>query len=157
GRGRRRRTRLPARPGSAAPRGRSVHRAAVHLRAHRRVRRSGARRASERPFLFGLLLGVTGSFRANMLWLAPLLAAAAALSAPRGRRVRVLALALAGFALPLVPWWIYKWRAFGDPGWDLTRFVVWDDVQGRTWFSLYHLPELPYVPAGAAALQLLAA
>src|SRR5262249_16943753 len=62
-------------------------------------------RAAERPFLFGLLLGVTGSFRANMLWLAPLLAAAAALSAPRERRVRVLALALAGFALPLVPWW----------------------------------------------------
>jgi len=113
--------------------------------------------AARRPFLFGLLLGVTGSFRANMLWLAPLLALAACALGARGARARVLALALAGFALPLAPWWVYKWRAFGSPGWDLSRFVVWDGVQGRTWFSLFHLPELPPLPGGAHALGLLAA
>lgn len=112
--------------------------------------------APRRPLLFGLLLGITGSFRANMLWLAPLLALAATAIAPRGGRMRVLALALAGFALPLCPWWIYKWRAFGNPGWDLTRFVLWDGVGGRTWFSLLHLPELPQVPTLAAAIGPLA-
>mgnify|MGYP001581285255 FL=1 len=113
--------------------------------------------APRRPLVFGLLLGITGSFRANMLWLAPVLALAAAALAPRGRRLRVLALALVGYALPLAPWWWYKWRAFGSPSWDLTRFVVWDGVEGRTWFSLYHLPELPPLPAGLAAAKLLAA
>lgn len=112
--------------------------------------------APRRPLLFGLLLGVAGSFRANMLLLAPLLALAAAALAPRPRRARVLLFALVGFALPLAPWWIYKWRAFGSPGWDLTRFVVWDGVQGRSWFSLYHLPDLPALPHGAAAATLLA-
>jgi hypothetical protein len=108
--------------------------------------------APRRPLLFGLLLGVTGSFRANMVWLGPMLALAAAAIAPRGGRMRVLAFAFAGLALPLVPWWIYKWRSFGNPGWDLTRFVLWDGVGGRTWFSLFHLPELPRVPTGAAAI-----
>lgn len=114
-------------------------------------------RASTRPLLFGLLLGITGTFRANMLWLAPLLAIAAALDAPPGRRLRVPLLVLLGFALPLLPWWIYKWRAFGSPGWDLTRFVIWDGVQGRNWFSLYHLPGVPDVPQGATAIRLLSA
>ena len=113
--------------------------------------------ASRRPLLFGLLMGVTGSLRANMLWLAPVLALGACALAPRGRRARVLVLTLVGYALPLAPWWLYKWRAFGSPSWDLTRYVVWDGVQGRTWFSLYHLPEIPALPTGLAALGLLAA
>jgi hypothetical protein len=112
--------------------------------------------APRRPLLFGLLLGLTGTLRANMLWLAPLLVAAATIEAPPRRRLRVLALALAGYALPLAPWWFYKWRAFGSPAWDLTRLVIWDHVQGRTWFSLYHLPEPPVLPAGLEALRLLA-
>jgi hypothetical protein len=114
-------------------------------------------RAHQFPLVFGLLLGVTGAFRATMLWTLPLFAVGAALTAPRGGRVRTAALVLAGFALPLMPWWIYKARAFGDPGWDLTRLVVWDGIQGRTWFSLYHLPVMPDVPQGLAALQPLAA
>lgn len=113
-------------------------------------------RAPRHPLLFGLLLGVTGTLRANMLWLAPVLALGAMLLAPRGRRLRSLALVLIGFALPLAPWWLYKWSEFGSPAWDLTRFVVWDGVQGRTWFSLYHLPELPVLPAGVEAARLLA-
>jgi hypothetical protein len=113
--------------------------------------------AARRPLLFGLLLGVTGSLRANMLWLAPVLALGVMLLAPRGRRLRALALVLFGYAVPLAPWWLYKWRMFGSPAWDLTRFVVWDGVQGRTWFSLYHLPEMPVLPAGLEAARLLAA
>jgi hypothetical protein len=113
-------------------------------------------RAPRRPLLFGLLLGVTGTLRANMLWLAPVLMLGAMQLAPRGRRLRVLALALLGYILPLAPWWLYKWREFGSPAWDLTRFVVWDGVQGRTWFSLYHLPEMPVLPAGLEAARLLA-
>ena len=112
---------------------------------------------SARPLRYGLLLGVTGLFRANMLWLAPVLAAAAAWSAPAGRRPRVLALVLLGYALPLAPWWFYKWREFGSPAWDLTRFVVWDGIGGRTWFSLYHQPALPVLPHGLAAVALVAA
>jgi hypothetical protein len=112
--------------------------------------------APRRPLLFGLLLGATGTLRANMLWLAPVLALGAMLLAPRGRRLRTLALVLLGYAVPLTPWWLYKWREFGSPAWDLTRFVVWDGVQGRTWFSLYHLPELPVLPAGLEAARLLA-
>ena len=113
--------------------------------------------APRRPLLFGLLLGVTGTLRANMLWLAPVLALGAMRLAPRGRRLRVLALVLLGYAVPLAPWWFYKWRMFGSPAWDLTRFVVWDGVQGRTWFSLYHLPEMPVLPVGFEAARLLAA
>ena len=78
------------------------------------------------PFVFGLLLGVAGLFRANMLWLAPLFALGSAWCAPAGRRVPVALGVLGGFVLPLVPWWIYKWRAFGSPGWDITRYVIWD-------------------------------
>jgi hypothetical protein len=111
--------------------------------------------APRRPLLFGLLLGVTGTLRANMLWLAPVLALGAMLLAPRGRRLRTLALVLLGYAVPLAPWWFYKWRMFGSPAWDLTRFVVWDGVQGRTWFTLYHLPEMPVLPTGLEAARLL--
>ena len=111
----------------------------------------------QRPLVFGLVLGVAGLFRANMLWLAPLFALAGAWSAPPGRRLRTLPLVLLGFALPLAPWWLYKWRTFGSPTWDLTRYVVWDGIQGRSWFSLYHLPELPGLPHGAEARSLLAA
>jgi hypothetical protein len=108
--------------------------------------------ASRRPLSFGLLLGVTGSFRGNMLWLAPLLAAAAAADAEAGKRLRVSARVLLGFCLPLLPWWIYKWRAFGSPAWDLSWVSLWDGVGGRTWFSLNHLPELTGLPTGAAAI-----
>ena len=109
------------------------------------------------PLQYGLVLGLTGLFRANMLVLAPVFALAAAWSAPEGRRARTLALVLLGWALPLAPWWFYKWRAFGSPGWDLTKFVVWDGIDGRSWFSLYHLPELPELPKGAAAVSPLVA
>lgn len=108
------------------------------------------------PFAYGLVLGLAGLFRANMLWLAPLLALGGAWAAPEGRRLRTLPLVLLGFAVPLAPWWIYKWAAFGSPSWDLTRYVIWDGVQGRSWFSLYHLPELPQVPSGAEGARLLA-
>ncbi len=108
------------------------------------------------PLAYGLLLGLTGLFRANMLGLAPLFALGAAACAPPPRRVRVALLVLAGFALPLAPWWLWKWRTFGSPAWDLTRYVVWDGVQGRTWFSLYHQAALPALPAGAQAWALLA-
>ncbi len=109
------------------------------------------------PLAFGLLLGVAGLFRANMLWLAPLFALVSAWCAPPGRRLHVTLGMLAGFALPLAPWWYYKWRAFGSPAWDVTRFVIWDQVDGRTWFQLYHRPELPALPAGAEAVRLLVA
>jgi hypothetical protein len=106
---------------------------------------------AQAPLAYGIVLGLTGLFRANMLALAPVFAAAGAWCAPPGRRARTFALVLAGFALPLAPWWFYKWRAFGSPAWDLTRFVVWDGIGGRTWFSLFHLPEVPVVPGGVEA------
>ena len=111
--------------------------------------------AARHPLGFGLLLGVTGAFRGTMLWLAPVLVLAAAASAP-SHRGRVAWRALAGYALPLLPWWIYKWRTFGSPSWDVSRYAVWDGVQGRTWFTLTHLPELPDVPRGLDAARLLA-
>jgi hypothetical protein len=114
-------------------------------------------RAHQFPLVFGLLLGVTGAFRAAMLWTMPLFVLGAMFTAAPGRRVRTALMAVIGFALPLAPWWIYKARAFGDPGWDLTRLVVWDGVAGRTWFSLYHLPVMPSVPHGVAALAPLTA
>lgn len=113
--------------------------------------------AGERPLVFGLVLGVAGLFRANMLWLAPLFAIAAAWSATPGRRGRTMWLVLAGFVLPLTPWWLYKWTQFGSPAWDLTRFVVFDRVAGFDWFMLYHRPEVPALPSGFEALRLLAA
>jgi hypothetical protein len=114
-------------------------------------------RATRRPLVYGLLLGVTGAFRMNMLWLAPALVIAVVALAPREARVRVAAWTLAGFAIPLAPWWIYKWIAFGSPAWDLGRYVIWDGVQGRTWFSLNHLPEPPRLPQGFEAVRLVAA
>jgi len=108
------------------------------------------------PFIFGLELGFTGTFRGSMLWLAPLFALGTSASAPPGRRVRTLLLVLAGYALPLAPWWLYKWREFGSPAWDLSRYSVWDGVQGRTWFSIFNGPSLPATPAGFEALRLLA-
>jgi hypothetical protein len=113
-------------------------------------------RTTRRAFLYGLLLGVTGAFRINMLWLAPALVIAAVWLAPPGGRRRVALLTLAGLALPLAPWWLYKWREFGTPAWDLGQYVIWDGVQGRTWFTLNHLPEPPRLPQGAAAVGLLA-
>ena len=111
--------------------------------------------AARRPLLFGLLLGMAGSFRANMLWLAPWFALGAAVLAGRGARLRTLALVLAGWALPLAPWWFYKWRAFGSPGADLSRWMLWEGVEGRTWFSLLHLPEEPSLPSGTTAFGLI--
>jgi hypothetical protein len=110
---------------------------------------------AEYPLVFGLLLGVAGLFRANMLWLAPPCALASAWCAAPERRLRVTLTVLAGFMLPLAPWWYYKWRTFGSPAWDLTRFVVWDKVEGRNWFELYHRMELPALPRGRQALLLL--
>ena len=109
------------------------------------------------PWVFGLLLGVAGLFRANMLWLAPLFALGSVWCAPAGRRLRVGFTILAGYALPLAPWWWYKWQAFGSPTWDITRFVVWDQVDGRSWFQLYHRPAPPEVPGGTEAARLIAA
>ncbi|MGH7730942.1 MAG: hypothetical protein ACRENJ_06790, partial [Candidatus Eiseniibacteriota bacterium] len=116
--------------------------------------------ASRTPLPFGLLLGVTGAFRGTMLWVAPLLCAGAALVASetdRRRRWPVFALAMIGFALPLAPWWIYKWRAFGTPAWDLSGLAIWDGVAGHSWFSLTHLPQYPELPRGPEALAALGA
>ena len=110
---------------------------------------------SDTPFVFGIVLGLAGLFRANMLWLAPVFTLGAVWSAPAGRRVRTLVRVVAGYALVLAPWWIYKWRMFGSPAWDLTRYAVWDGVDGRSWFQLYHRAEVPDVPAGGEAVRLL--
>ena len=112
---------------------------------------------AEYPLAFGLLLGLGGLFRANMLWLAPAFALVSAWCAPREHRLRVALTVLAGYAIVLLPWWAYKWRVFGSPAWDLTRFVIWDRVGGRDWFELFHRPEVPSVPTGLVAMQLLAA
>lgn len=112
---------------------------------------------AEYPLVFGMLLGIGGLFRANMLWLAPICAVASAWCAPAGQRVRIALTVLAGYALVLSPWWIYKWRAFGSPAWDITRFVIWDRVEGRSWFEIYHEPALPQLPAMREGLGLLAA
>jgi hypothetical protein len=115
----------------------------------------GLGRSTERPFLFGVLLGLTAGFRADGLLLAPLFLGAAFYSAPPPRRARVLELSALGLALPLLPWWIYKWRAFGSPFADLSRLAIWDGVRGLTWFSLYHQPQPPPLPGGAEAIGLL--
>jgi hypothetical protein len=112
--------------------------------------------APRRPLAFGLLLGLTGAFRGNMLWLSPVLALAAAANGPVERRLRTFALIMAGYGLPLLAWWIYKWTSFGSPAWDLSWLALWDGVGGRTWFSLNHLPELPPVPQGAQAITAIA-
>src|SRR5207244_1130206 len=106
---------------------------------------------------FGLLLGITGAFRGNMLWLSPILAAAAAMLDRPERRLRTFAVVMGGYLLPLVPWWIYKWRAFGSPAWDLSLLSLWDGVGGRSWFSLNHLPEMPGLPVGGSGLAAIAA
>jgi hypothetical protein len=113
--------------------------------------------APRRPFLFGLLLGVTTAFRANMMWLAPVLGLAAIAQVARGRRLRSLVSGMLGFALPLAPWWLYKWHTFGSPAWDLTRYVIWDGIEGRTLFSLLHRSEYPDLPHGLPGLRLVAA
>ncbi len=108
-----------------------------------------------RPFRFGLLLGCVGLFRGNMLWLAPVLAVALAARYSEARP-RVFARVLAGYALVLAPWWIYKWAAFGNPAWDLAALSLWDGVGGRSWFALNHLPSMPDVPHGMAAVLAIA-
>lgn len=115
---------------------------------------------AEYPFVYGLLLGVAGSFRANMLWLAPLFAIASLACAPEGRRLRVGLTVMAGYLVVLSPWWAYKWLAFGSPSWDLTRYVIWDGVGGRSWFELFHRASVPAIPGvleGASALAAKAA
>src|ERR1041385_1854563 len=52
--------------------------------------------ASELPFVLGVMIGLSGLFRANALWLAPVLALAGAWSSPAGKRLRSGALVLAG-------------------------------------------------------------
>ena len=110
---------------------------------------------ARRPLVFGLLLGATGAFRGTMLWLAPVYALGAACSADPGRRWRSFARTLAGFVLPLVPWWLYKWQAFGTSSWDLSAWSVWDGVQGRSWFTLFNASEVPPLPHGFEAASLL--
>lgn len=111
---------------------------------------------ARRPFVFGLVLGIAGLFRGNMLWLAPIFAIGGAAFAPPHRRLRTGILALAGYALVLAPWWLYKWRAFGNPAWDLSALSVWDGIGGRTWFSLFHGSAMPDLPTGGAAVALIA-
>jgi hypothetical protein len=113
-------------------------------------------RAARAPVVAGLLLGLGGLFRGVTLWMAPAVAIAVAAAAERGSRRRVLLTTLGTWALVLAPWWLYKWSAFGDPGWDLSRWSLWDGVQGRTWFSVFHTAEAPEFPAGAEALRLVA-
>jgi hypothetical protein len=111
--------------------------------------------AARRPLYFGLLLGITGAFRANMLWLMPCFALGVAALAPRAERWRVVLAVAIGYAIPLAPWWLYKWQRFGSPGADLSRWMLWEGVEGRTWFTMLHLPEPPSLPTGAKAIALL--
>jgi hypothetical protein len=111
--------------------------------------------ASRRPLLFGVLLGIAGSFVAGMVWFLPVFLIAAIVVSPE-RRARVAMLAVLGYLVVAAPWWYYKWRVFGSPSWDLSHLVLWDGIQGRNWFALAHLPETPALPRGSAALGLLA-
>ena len=111
--------------------------------------------AARWPLLFGLLLGITGAFHGSMLWLVPAFALGNAFSAEGGHGVRRLVRTLVGYAIPLAPWWLYKWHAFGTPGWDLSALTLWDGVQGRTWFTMFHQSEPPELPHGASAALLL--
>jgi len=117
--------------------------------------------ASRRPFAFGLLLGVTGSFGVGQPWLVWVLAAGAALAdsspASARRRLRTFALAFAGFALPLLPWWLYQWRALGWPTWDVVRVPLWDGIGGRSWFAMCHVADPPLLPNPARVPLLLGA
>src|SRR5262245_12029320 len=112
--------------------------------------------ASTLPFTLGVMLGLAGLFRAGVVWLAPLYTLAAAWCAPPGRRLRAAALVLVGFAAPLVPWWIYKVRAFGSPAWDLASLQWWDRVEDRSAFAMLHQAEHPDLPHGLNAVALLA-
>ena len=113
--------------------------------------------ASEVPLTLGVFLGVATLFRANAPWLAPAFALAAVWVAPPGRRLRTGSLVLAGYAALLAPWWIYKWRAFGSPAWDVARLELWDRVGDLSAFELLHRAERPGLPHGAHAIALLAA
>lgn len=119
-------------------------------------------RAHRHPMVFGLILGLTGCFRADVLWFGPLFVIGAAIigagettrashGSPIRRALPIIAWIVAGCVLPLIPWWYYKWRNFGSPGWDLGRLLLWEGIDGRSWFSLYHLPELPDVPSVASS------
>jgi hypothetical protein len=112
--------------------------------------------ASELPLALGVVLGLAGLFRSSSLPLAALFALAAAWSAPAGRRWYSGGLVLAGYALPLAPWWLYKWRAFGTPAWDLAGFGLWDQVQDWSAFQILHRAEIPVLPYGFRALGPLA-
>jgi len=109
------------------------------------------------PWAFGGLLGVAALFRADGAWLVPLAAMASAWCAPAGRRGRVAGAILLAAAVVLVPWWLHQWWVFGTLDWDLGRYAIWDRVQGRTWFELYHRPQLPDVPHGADGVPLILA
>ncbi|NOT33686.1 MAG: hypothetical protein HOP12_05880, partial [Candidatus Eisenbacteria bacterium] len=111
--------------------------------------------AAHRPLAFGLLLGVTGLFRGNMLWFAPLFAIAAAASATPGRRRWPFVRVLSGYGLLLAPWWLHKAMSFGSPAWDLSALGLWDGVGGRNWLTLTHLPQMPELPSLSASLPLL--
>lgn len=113
-------------------------------------------RAPERAFRLGLVAGLTVLFRTAAAWLGPLAALAAAGAAPPGRRGAVFARVLAGFALPLLPWWAYLTLAAGTP-WGVTaQLAPWDGVQMRSLFAMTHLAELPQLPGGAAGAVLIA-
>src|SRR5262249_53329248 len=112
--------------------------------------------AREVPLTLGVFLGLATLLRAHTPWLAPAFALAAAWTAPAGRRLHVGSLVLAGYAALLAPWWFYKWRAFGSPGWDVGHYELWDRVEDRSAFELLHRAALPALPHGAHALALLA-
>ena len=105
-----------------------------------------------RPFAFGLVVGIATAFRTEAAGMGPLLALAALAGTPRERRLRVLLIALAGFALPLAPWWIYQLRAPGGPAWAIERLALWDGVGGRSLFAMLHVPAWPDLPRGWGAV-----
>lgn len=109
-----------------------------------------------RPFRFGLVVGVAALFRTGAAWIGPLLAIAAGLTAAPGRRLRVTLRALAGFALPLLPWWIYQTLRLGSPFGDRPELALWDGVQMRSLFAMLHVAAEPDLPHGFTALALLA-
>lgn len=123
--------------------------------------------AAEIPFVYGVVLGAAGLFRADMMWLAPVFALGAAWMAADGARTHDHRPAAArafstflfvsvGFLLVLAPWWAFKAREFGNPLWDPTRLVLWEGVGGRSAFAMMHVAEDPALPGGAVAAGLLA-